>query len=123
MKQQNKGIESLLNKIKVMRKLNHPKILKLYEIHETANSVYFVVDIVTGEIIIKSERNTYHQSQCLGFLPAETLQRSSQSLLLALNHLHQFNIAHRDLKPENLLLKSDENNYDNILGDFGIVIL
>ncbi|CAD8130433.1 unnamed protein product [Paramecium sonneborni] len=57
------------------------------------------------------------------FLPAETLQRSSQSLLLALNHLHQFNIAHRDLKPENLLLKSDENNYDNILGDFGIVIL
>ena len=31
-----------------MRKLNHTNIVKLHEVHETANSVYFVVDIVAG---------------------------------------------------------------------------
>lgn len=46
MSQQSKGIESLLNEIKVMRKLNHPNIVKLYEVHETTNSVYFVLDMI-----------------------------------------------------------------------------
>ena len=46
MSQQSKGIESLLNEIKVMRKLNHPNIVKLYEVHETTNSIYFVLDMI-----------------------------------------------------------------------------
>ncbi|CAD8119583.1 unnamed protein product [Paramecium sonneborni] len=113
MQQQHKGIESLLNEMKLMRKLNHPNIVKLHEVHETANSVYFVVDIVAGGELLQRVRET-------GFLPAETLQRLAYNLLSALNHLHQFNIAHRDLKPENLLLKSYENNYDIVLADFGL---
>lgn len=32
----------------IMRKFDHPNIVKLYEVHETANSVYFVVDIISG---------------------------------------------------------------------------
>lgn len=48
MQSQHKGIESLLNEMQVMRKLNHPNIVKLHEVHETANSVYFVVDIISG---------------------------------------------------------------------------
>ncbi|CAD8141229.1 unnamed protein product [Paramecium pentaurelia] len=113
MLQQHKGIESLLNEMKVMRKFNHPNILKLHEVHETANSVYFVVDIVAGGELLQRVRET-------GFLPAETLQRLAYNLLSALNHMHQFNIAHRDLKPENLLLKSYENNHEIILADFGL---
>ena len=31
-----------------MRKIDHPNILKLHEVHETVNSVYFVIDIVNG---------------------------------------------------------------------------
>ncbi|CAD8206366.1 unnamed protein product [Paramecium pentaurelia] len=113
MQQQHKGIESLLNEMKVMRKLSHPNIIKLHEVHETANSVYFVVDIVAGGELLQRVRET-------GFLPAETLQRLAYNLLSALNHIHQFNIAHRDLKPENLLLKSYENNHEIILADFGL---
>ncbi|CAD8197215.1 unnamed protein product [Paramecium pentaurelia] len=113
MQQQHKGIESLLNEMQVMRKLNHPNIVKLHEVHETTNSVYFVVDIVSGGELLQRVRET-------GFLPAETLQRLAYNLLSALNHLHQYKIAHRDLKPENLLLRSNENNYDIILADFGL---
>ncbi|CAK65432.1 unnamed protein product (macronuclear) [Paramecium tetraurelia] len=116
MMQQHKGIESLLNEMKVMRRLNHSNIVRLHEVHETANSVYFVVDIVAGGELLQRVRET-------GFLPAETLQRLAFNLLSALNHMHQFNIAHRDLKPENLLLKSYENNHDIVLADFGLAAL
>ena len=48
MQQQHKGFESLLNEIRIMRKIDHPNVLKLHEVHETVNSVYFVIDIVNG---------------------------------------------------------------------------
>lgn len=48
MQQQHKGFESLLNEIRIMRKIDHPNVLKLHEVHETVNSVYFVIDIVHG---------------------------------------------------------------------------
>ncbi|CAD8079357.1 unnamed protein product [Paramecium sonneborni] len=113
MSQQSKGIESLLNEIKLMRKLNHPNIVKLYEVHETTNSIYFVLDMIQGGELLQRVRET-------GFLPAETMQKLAFNLISALSHMHENRIIHRDLKPENLLLRSTENNYEIILADFGL---
>ncbi|CAD8163793.1 unnamed protein product [Paramecium octaurelia] len=113
MSQQSKGIESLLNEIKVMRKLNHPNIVKLHEVHETTNSIYFVLDMIQGGELLQRVRET-------GFLPAETMQKLAFNLISALRHMHENNLIHRDLKPENLLLKSRENNYEIVLADFGL---
>ncbi|CAD8157870.1 unnamed protein product [Paramecium pentaurelia] len=113
MQQQSKGIESMLNEIKLMRKLNHPNIVKLYEVHETTNSVYFVLDMIQGGELLQRVRET-------GFLPAETMQKLAFNLISALSHMHENRIIHRDLKPENLLLRSTENNYEIILADFGL---
>ncbi|CAD8055953.1 unnamed protein product [Paramecium primaurelia] len=113
MQQQSKGIESMLNEIKLMRKLNHPNIVKLYEVHETINSVYFVLDMIQGGELLQRVRET-------GFLPAETMQKLAFNLISALSHMHENRIIHRDLKPENLLLRSTENNYEIILADFGL---
>ncbi|CAD8066130.1 unnamed protein product [Paramecium primaurelia] len=113
MSQQSKGIESLLNEIKVMRRLNHPNIVKLHEVHETTNSIYFVLDMIQGGELLQRVRET-------GFLPAETMQKLAFNLISALRHMHENNLIHRDLKPENLLLKSTENNYEIVLADFGL---
>ncbi|CAD8063586.1 unnamed protein product [Paramecium primaurelia] len=113
MLQQSKGIESMLNEIKLMRRLNHPNIVKLYEVHETTNSVYFVLDMIQGGQLLQRVRET-------GFLSAETMQKFAFNLISALNHMHENRIIHRDLKPENLLLKSTENNNEIILADFGL---
>ncbi|CAD8159311.1 unnamed protein product [Paramecium pentaurelia] len=113
MSQQSKGIESLLNEIKVMRRLNHPNIVKLHEVHETTNSIYFVLDMIQGGELLQRVRET-------GFLPAETMQKLAFNLISALRHMHINNLIHRDLKPENLLLKSTENNYEIVLADFGL---
>ncbi|CAD8078443.1 unnamed protein product [Paramecium sonneborni] len=113
MSQQSKGIESLLNEIKVMRRLNHPNIVKLHEVHETTNSIYFILDMIQGGELLQRVRET-------GFLPAETMQKLAFNLISALRHMHQNNMIHRDLKPENLLLKSTDNNYEIVLADFGL---
>ena len=43
-----------------------------------------------------------------------------KQLLLALNYMHQQNIAHRDVKPENILLSKEADGSLNIkLTDFG----
>lgn len=37
-----------MNEINIMKQLDHPNIMKLYEIHESKNSVYLVVELLKG---------------------------------------------------------------------------
>jgi len=45
---QNKGKESLVNEIEVMRELRHPNIMCLEEVHESQNSIYLVMELLEG---------------------------------------------------------------------------
>ena len=45
---QSKGITSLENEIKIMRKLDNNNVIKLHEIYETKNSFYMVLDMLSG---------------------------------------------------------------------------
>jgi len=46
-----------------MRDLDSPHLMKLFEIHETTNSIYMVVEYLKGGELIKklSQRKTYHE--------------------------------------------------------------
>ena len=37
-----------MNEIDILRSLNHPNILKLHEVFETTNSIYFILDLLEG---------------------------------------------------------------------------
>jgi len=45
---QKHGMKALANEIKIMKNLNSQYCLKLFEFHETANSIYFVVEVIEG---------------------------------------------------------------------------
>ena len=110
---QQKGKESLMNEIAIMRKYNHPNLLKIYEVYETENSIYIVLDLLEGgELFARLASKVYYDE--------EKIAKLMKNLLSALNHLHQMNIMHRDLKPENILLKSKESDTDIVIADFGL---
>ncbi|KRX03811.1 Protein kinase-like domain [Pseudocohnilembus persalinus] len=109
---QHKGVESILNEIEIMRNVDNQFLLKLYEVYETTNSIYFVVDILQGgELLSNVKRGTKFS--------IENTQIIMKNLLTALSHLHQQGIMHRDLKPENILIRS-KGKFDIVIADFGL---
>jgi len=63
MSQQHKGKESLINEISIMRHLNNEHLLHLYEVYETTNSIYFVVDLVNGGELLHRIREKGHLTE------------------------------------------------------------
>ncbi|CAK80477.1 unnamed protein product (macronuclear) [Paramecium tetraurelia] len=112
MLEQFKGRESLENEIKVMRRLNQENLVRLHEVYETQNSIYFVLDILKGGELLSRVKSQP--------LSAPNLQKLMYNLMKALCHLHSKKCIHRDLKPENLLLKEKDNDTDVVIADFGL---
>jgi len=108
-----KDKESLVNEMKLMRRLNYPYLLRLYEVFESSSQIYFVIDMVSGgELfsLIKEKQK----------IPDADLRRMMRQLLRSLEYMHGLQIMHRDLKPENLLLKGKSCQSDLIIADFGL---
>ena len=112
---QPKGKMSLMNEIKIMKMLDNEFIMTLYEIHESKNSIYLVLELLEGgELfsLISKKRN----------LSIKVVHRIMDCLLKSLAYLQYKGIMHRDLKPENMILK-DKKSLEKCtlkLVDFGL---
>jgi len=97
----------------ILRRVDHPNIIKLEEMIEAENKLYFVMELVTGGELFDRivEKGSYSEDD------AKVLVRK---IVSAISYLHGLNIAHRDLKPENLLVKSIEDDTDVKIADFGL---
>jgi serine/threonine-protein kinase HSL1, negative regulator of Swe1 kinase len=96
--------------IVVMKLIDHPNILKLYDVWETSSELYLVMEYVEG-----GELFDYLVEQ--GRLPVPEALQYFQQTIFAVDYCHRFNIAHRDLKPENILFDRDKNIK---VADFGM---
>jgi len=103
----------LANEIEIMRKINHKNVIKLFEVYETTNSIYLVIELIKGGELMKKIKEKSQYS----FLD---IQKFMRNFLDALYHIHSKKIMHRDLKPENLLLRTGDNISDVLLVDFGL---
>lgn len=112
---QSKGKESLINEIELMQALKHEYIMNLYELHESKNSIYLVLELLEGGELF----NFISSSKSL---TAKDLYRVMKCLLESLAYLDQQGIMHRDLKPENMILKTKQKLEECTLKlvDFGL---
>ena len=94
----------------LLSKMNHPFIVNMHFSFQDINSLYLVMDLITGNDL------RYHLSQEKQF-SAEVSQFFLACTILGLEYIHYNNILHRDIKPDNLVL--DKNGYVKIT-DFGI---
>jgi serine/threonine protein kinase len=93
----------LINEIDLLRAVSHDNIIKLFEVHESENSIYLVMELIQGnslqDILKKSSlRKGYTDIQLKGMI---------RSMLDALAHVASQGIMHRDIKPGNILIEKD----------------
>ncbi|XP_048770776.1 hormonally up-regulated neu tumor-associated kinase homolog B-like isoform X2 [Ostrea edulis] len=94
----------------VLQKLSHPNIIRMYEVMETENSYYLVLEYADCGEFIKylSIKKCLPESEC---------KKYARQIVSAVDHMHVSNIIHRDLKLENFLL---DGNLDIKIIDFGL---
>ncbi|XP_051912677.1 uncharacterized protein LOC127594996 [Hippocampus zosterae] len=99
------------NEAAVLRRLHYPGIIRLHEICETKNSIYIVMELISGGLLSHAiKKNTFLDWEIRSLL---------QRILETLAYLHDHGIAHRDIKPENLMFRS-LSSLDIVLVDFGM---
>nr|AAM22643.1 cGMP-dependent protein kinase [Eimeria maxima] len=93
----------------IMAENDHPFIIRLVRTFRDKDFLYFLTELVTGGELYDAIRK-------LGLLGRYQAQFYLASIVLAIEYLHERNIAYRDLKPENILL--DSQGYVKLI-DFG----
>ncbi|XP_005987323.1 serine/threonine-protein kinase SIK2a isoform X1 [Latimeria chalumnae] len=103
------NLEKIYREVHIMKMLNHPHIVKLYQVMETKNMLYLVTEYAKNGEIFDYLANH-------GRLSEPEARRKFWQILSAVDYCHSRNIVHRDLKAENLLL---DNNMNIKIADFG----
>ncbi len=106
--------KEIFNEINILRTLDHPNILKIFEFYSNKESYSIVTELCSGgelfqEIVDKGPFNENYSAYVMF------------QILSAINYCHNMKIVHRDLKPENILIVDrDKNNYPRVkICDFG----
>ncbi|CAB9511941.1 MAP kinase-activated protein kinase 2 (Fragment) [Seminavis robusta] len=105
--------EAVINEFNIVKDLDHPNLLKMYEMFEDHRHYYIITDIYKGgELFDEIEAN--------GAFAEEDTAVLMMNVLSCVNYCHKKGIVHRDLKPENILLTSSKKLDDLKLIDFGL---
>ncbi|GIZ39487.1 hypothetical protein CKM354_000286900 [Cercospora kikuchii] len=104
----------LEREIAIMKLLEHPNIVQLYDVWENRNELYLIMEYVDGGELF------HYVDERQGLTEDETVYIFRQ-IVSALLYCHRMLICHRDLKPENILL--DRRTLQVKLIDFGMAAL
>ena len=99
--------------ISIFKKMFHKNIIKLYEIMETTQRIYLVMEYCDGG-------DLYNYILTKGHLSERQSCKFFHEIIETLSYLHSMQIAHRDIKPENFLLDTSGKSISLKLIDFGI---
>lgn len=83
----------------MMKLMNHPNIMRIYDVYEGDKELYLILEYIEGGELFDFLVNR-------GKLPPLDALAYFKQIIYGLNYAHAFSIIHRDLKPENILIHS-----------------
>ena len=97
--------------IEILRTVDHPNVVKIYETYMDQTHFYIVMEYCEGGELFDHIMDG-------GKFSEQDAARIVAKVIGALQHLHELNICHRDLKPENIILERGTGDVKII--DFGL---
>ncbi|XP_049526402.1 MAP/microtubule affinity-regulating kinase 3 isoform X9 [Dermacentor silvarum] len=103
------SLQKLFREVRIMKMLDHPNIVKLYQVIETEKTLYLVMEYASGGEV-------FDYLVAHGRMKEKEARAKFRQIVSAVQYCHQKRIIHRDLKAENLLLDGEMNIK---IADFG----
>jgi serine/threonine-protein kinase len=108
--------DMMLREGKILQRLEHPNVLKCYEVWEENGVVYIATELLQGDTLATHlEENTQ--------LDPVFVLTVAEQLADALAHLHERGVTHRDIKPENIFIEHRLGRAWPVIMDFGLAFV
>jgi len=102
--------------ITVLKRLQHPGIIKLHDLIDTPKQIYIVTDFVKGISL-----QQYSKSLTNRIIRETTARRIFKQVAESVVYLHSINTVHRDIKLDNILIEEGTRMVKLI--DFGFSVI
>ena len=95
------ALSTIQKEINILKSLDHPNIIKVYEFFKTEKYIYIIDELCTGGELFDKIVDVKYFSESVA-------KNIMKQLFSAMAYCHEKGIIHRDLKPENILIESSE---------------
>ena len=118
-----------MNEIKILKSLNHNKIIRFYDLKQTNSHYYIAMEYCNGGSLLSCLKK--YKAKYKKPFSEKIVQYLMKQIVSGLKYIHRHGIIHRDIKLDNILVKFySEEDIDNInmlkthikICDFGISI-
>ena len=114
--------EDLIDEIQVLRCVDHPGIVKVFEFFSDRKRFFIISELYRGGDLYEYIKTQKRLEKTDGIVVDEQRAKDIiRQLLIIVRYLHSRKIVHRDIKPENIMFETKEQKSINIkLVDFGL---
>ncbi|CDJ37539.1 CAM kinase, CDPK family CAM kinase TgTPK5, putative [Eimeria tenella] len=106
------------SEVELLKALNHPNIMKLFETYQDGYTIYLIIELCKGGPLF--DRIVRHYEVMRSPLTEEQVCVWMRQILSACSYCHEKGVVHRDLKPENILFVDVHADSPLKIIDFGL---